>query len=191
MLEFVHTYSKETAAILAVILAFILNRYWKPKVRLVQGEIHSYTFLVDEPLVGEDKQVILPKQTVAYTTHQIINLGSDVAKNVEVTFNWKPAHINIWPSRHFDDKESPNNRYTLCLGILGPKDFVGIELLAVNGQTPEIIIAKSDEVSARKIEFSRHPTPPRWMIVSFVILMLFGLATAAYHLVGLAELALS
>jgi hypothetical protein len=130
MTEFLSTYSKEIVALLAPFIAWSLSNRFQNRARLIQSTRHAFTFLIQQPLIGPDGKQISPAQTVNTASVSVVNAGRQVATKVEVVFNWKPQHLNIWPLRHYTENMAPDGRFSLNFDSLAPKEIIGFELLA-------------------------------------------------------------
>ena len=127
--------------------------------------------------------MLSPTQTVNTASISIFNAGQSPATKVEVVFNWKPQHINIWPSRHFDEKLSPDARYHLFFDSLPSKDVVGFEVLNINADMPGIVTVRSEQCAAKLMELQPQPVAPKWKVAVIVGLLAIGLATAVYFFI--------
>ena len=123
-MEFLRTYAKEIVALLVPLITWFFNNMLKPRARLITSTLHGFTFLVQEPLIGNDGNQVSPTQTVNVGSVLIRNIGKDTSTKVEVVFNWKPL-INIWPSRHYEEKTEADNRYIMIFDSLSPNEHIG------------------------------------------------------------------
>jgi hypothetical protein len=95
--------------------------------------------------------------------------------------------LNIWPPRHFTEHDEPDRRYVLIFESLAPQEVVGCELLTVNSNLPEIIVARSDQCTAQKIEMYPQPVVKNWHRRVGTILVLAGLALIVYLVILLLQ----
>jgi hypothetical protein len=177
---FLSSYSKEIVAFVAPFIAWILTNRFQNRARLIQSTRHAFTFLIQQPLIGADGKQISPTQTVNTASVSVFNAGRQVANKLEVVFNWKPQHLNIWPSRHYTENTAPDGRFSLNFDNLAPKETIGFELLAVNGQVPAMVTVRSDQSLASNLPLVPQPIQPRWKIVFAAWLMLTGFAANVY-----------
>ncbi len=187
MLVFLQTYSKETAAITAVVLAFLLNRVFRLRPRIIYGVRHSFDHLVDQPRLNDSGQQIQAKQIVPTASVIMNNIGLQTAKNVELTFNFRPQFWNVWPARHFIETQSPQDRFTLSFESLAPKETVGIEIFAINAELPIITAVRCDECSGKFVQMQTQKKPATWLVVAVLFFGALGIATAAYIAAGWVE----
>lgn len=188
MIEIAQTYSKELAAIAAVLLAFGLNRIFRPRAKLIYSIRHAFTFLVERPLLDGDGKQLAPRQVVNTASIFISNVGIEPAKGLEVTFNWEPQFFNTWPARHYQSKPSANGRYTVSFESLAPQEVVGLELLAINAELPAIANIRSEQSVGIQVAMVPQPIHPRWKIMLVTSLMGLGLGAIGYLFAYLFEL---
>ena len=108
------------------------------------------------------------------------NTALTAAKNVEVTFNWKPAFLNVWPARHYSTKDSAHNRHTLALDSLAPGESFGIELLAIAADLPVITALRCDESEGKLVAMQPQQAVGKWTVGLVYSLMSVGFGTTAY-----------
>lgn len=182
MSAFLSTYSKEIVALVAPFIAWILNNRFQSRSRLIQSTRHAFTFLIQQSLIGADGKQISPTQTVNTASVSVFNAGRQLANKLEVVFNWKPQHLNMWPSRHYTENTAPDGRYSLHFENLAPKETIGFELLAVNSQLPAMVTVRSDQSVASNLPLIPQPIQPRWKLALAAWLILTGFAANVYVL---------
>lgn len=180
MIDFAETYSKELVALAAVLIAFLLNSYFKPRAKLVYGFRNAFTFLVDEPIVDPTGKEIAKSQFVNTASLSVSNIGKETAKNIEVAFNWRPQFINIWPARHFETRDSAHGRHSLFLESLAPGEVFGVELLSINRELPALTSVRSDECTGTQVVMTPQQVQPPWKIGLAAYCILAGIAATAY-----------
>lgn len=188
MLQLFQSYSREIVGIFTVVLAFGLNRVFRPQAKLVYSVRHAFTFLVDEPLKDADGNQITPTQTINTASISISNLGIQPAKKVEITFNWKPMFLNVWPARHYDTKDAPSSRYSIILENMAPNEVFGMEILSINASLPGITSVRSEDCVATLVPMIPQPIQPRWRIILASALVVVGLAGTGYLIAALIQL---
>lgn len=182
MLAVLQTYSKELTAIAAVLLTFGLNRFLRLRPRLRYGVRHSFNHLAEHTVADENGNNVARLGVVRTASINLINAGLNPAKNVEVTFNWKPQFLNVWPARHFDSKESAYSRYTLTLESLAPSEIFGIEILAIEAELPVITSVRCDESEGKLVSMQPQQVAQNWKVITALTLMTLGLAAIGYML---------
>lgn len=185
-MSFIQIYAKEIVSMIVPFLAWILNRFFKAKAKLILGNPHSFTFLVCEPFLDPEGNVINPTQTVRTVSYLLKNSGSETAKNVELVFNWKPRCINIWPSRHIKEYIESDGRYVVMFESLAPEEFVGFELLIINADAPNLITARCEQCVAVLVDMYPQPVLKSWQIR--ISILLFWLGASAMILIVLLTL---
>jgi hypothetical protein len=178
--NFIEMYAKELVALLVPIITWGLNRTFRARAKLLLGNPHRFTFLVQEPLLDANGKVISPNQSVQTASYMLRNAGAETAKNLELVFNWKPQCINIWPSRHTTEYLESDGRFVLVFENLAPGEVLGFELMAVNGDVPALITARSEQCVAVTINMLPQPVAEPWRVKVVVGLALAGLGLVAY-----------
>lgn len=176
----VETYGKEIVAIATPLITWVLNTFFKSKAKLLLASPHTFTFLVQQPLVGTDGKQISPTQTVKTRSLMLRNAGREPATNLEWVFNWKPLCINVWPSRHFDEHVETDGRYVMIFPSLAPGEYLGCELFSINADLPNLIIVRSDQCVAQTIAMYPQPVRPAWQRKLATLFWLAGLGVAVY-----------
>lgn len=179
-MELIHQYAKELFALLVPLLTWILNSRFRARAKLQLAAPHRFTFLVNEPLKDEQGNVIKPSQTVHTVSHVLTNAGRETATKVELVFNWKPLCINIWPSRHYEEKTEEDGRYVMIFDSFAPNEQIGFELLSVNSELPWLVNARSDQCTAVTVDMYPQPVVAAWKRRLAVALLLLGFASAIY-----------
>lgn len=179
-------YGKEIIALSVPVITWLLNTVFKARAKLMLSNTHRFKFLVQQPLLDSQGDVISPTQSIDTCSFVLINVGKDTATNVELVFNWKPL-LNIWPSRHVTEHIEPDGRYVLIFESLAPNEFIGCEMVEINGDLPMIITARSDQCVAQTIEMSPQPVISNWKRRTAVFLLLAGMALIVYLLILLIQ----
>jgi hypothetical protein len=189
--SFFSGYAKEIISICVPFALWFLNRQFQPSAKLYHSIRHTFRFLVPEPLRNKDGEVLRPNQTVHVASVSVTNTGRKTAKPVEITFNWKPMHINVWPHRHFETKDAPDGRHTVVLESLAPKEIFGMELLSINADLPAICNVRSEQIESVERAMILQIVQPQRVLVFVAWLMLLGAIGTVYLLLLLIEAAVS
>lgn len=184
---FLQTYGKEIVALVVPLIAWMLNTFFKARARLLIARPHAFTFLVQEPLLDPSGTVISPTQTINTSSFVISNAGREIATKVELVFNWKPKCVNLWPTRHYEERIEPDNRFTMIFDSLAPREDVGFEMFSINSDLPALIIARCDQCVAQTIKMAPQPIVPAWKRRAFVFLTFAGLSTLIYAAIVLLQ----
>jgi len=184
MMTFFELHIKELISVLTPLAIWSLNYFLKEKAKLVHAKAHQFSFLIQEPLRDPNGILVNPSQTVNTISHLVSNCGKITTKKVEVTFNWKPMYLNIWPIRRFEEFVDKDNRYIMTFDTLTPKETITIELLAINNPLPELLSVKSEDCLGSAIKLQPQQVVAPWLIKIFVILITIGIATISYWFVS-------
>lgn len=180
MLNLIQTYAKEIVSLLVPFITWLLNSFLKGKARLQVAQPHTFTFIVQQPLIGSNGNQISPTQTVHTNSLIVRNAGREHATKVELVFNWKPMCINVWPPRHFQEHLEPDQRYVLIFESLSPGEVLGCEVLSINGEVPSLVTVRSDQSVAQFINMHPQPVVSNAVRTATTVFLSLGLATAVY-----------
>lgn len=100
---FLQTYGKEIVALVVPLITWGLNTFLRSRARLNVATPHSFTFLIQQPLMDNSGNQVSPTQTIHTNSFVVYNDGRDTATKIEIVLNWKPMCVNIWPSRHYEE----------------------------------------------------------------------------------------
>ena len=189
MIAFLQTYSKEIAALAAVVVTFLLNQGLRPRAKIVYGTRNAFTFLVDQPLYSPDGQKLLDKQGVHTASYAVKNVGREPAESVEITFNWRPPFLNVWPPRHYEDKPSPLNRHSVVFPSLAPGETAQVEVMAINAQLPVITALRCDQCVGKEVQLQPQQVYPAWVQRIIWVVLTLGIGSTGYLLVWLIQFA--
>lgn len=187
MLDLLQAYSKETFALVSVILGFTLNRIFRSRPRLFYSVRHASNYIVDQPLLDPEGNVLLQQQMVSTASIVSENSGLEPAKNVEYTFNWKPPIYTVFPGRAFQAEDTAMGRWSIKLESLAPGEVFGIEIMSINQELPLISAMRSDEAAAKLITMVPQRQFPLWFNRLVAAVFILGVATALYLLALLIE----
>ncbi len=82
-MTFLETYGKEIVALFVPLVTWALNTFFKAKARLLLASPHTFTFLVQQPLLDPQGKQISPSQTGHTRSLMLWNAGKDTATKVE------------------------------------------------------------------------------------------------------------
>ncbi|MBZ5588199.1 MAG: hypothetical protein LAO05_06525 [Acidobacteriia bacterium] len=156
-MTFLETYGKELVALLVPLVAWALNTFFRARARLSLANPHTFTFLVQTPLVDPQGKQIAASQTVHTRSLIMWNAGKETATRVEWLFNWKPHCLNVWPPRHYQEHIGPDSRYTIVFDSLAPNEYLGCELMSLNAELPSLLVVRSDQCVAQNINMFPQP----------------------------------
>lgn len=179
-MTFFETYGKEIVALLVPLLTWVLNTFFRAKAKLFLANPHTFTFLVQTPLLDPQGNQIAPRQTVHTRSLMVWNAGKETATKIEWVFNWKPLCLNVWPSRHFQEHSEPDNRYVIIFDSLAPNEYVGCELMSINADLPILVTVRSDQCVAQNVNMYPQPAVSNSQRRILTVLQLAGLALIVY-----------
>ena len=179
-MTFIETYGKEIVALLVPVLTWALNGFFKARAKLQVALPHQFTFLVQQPLIDPSGNQVSPTQTVKTNSFIIRNAGREPATKVELVFNWRPMCLNIWPVRHYEEYVEPDRRHVLIFDSLAPGEVLGVEVLSVNEDLPNLVTVRSAECVAQNINMYPQPVVGSSVRIAAATLMALGLAAAVY-----------
>ena len=168
MSSFVQTYIKEIISVGGLFVAWFLNTRMQPKARLHCGTRHDGNILLNEPTFDQAGNLLYTTKLVEMRSTSFVNSGRNPATNVEITYNWKPQHCNVWPARNYTTAVTDSGRFTFKLGTLAPKEHVVVDILGVligsGGTTlPMMNSAKCDQCVARSVELAPQIVFKPWL----------------------------
>lgn len=179
-MTFLEIYGKEVVALFVPLLTWVLNTFFRAKARLFLANPHTFTFLVQTPLLDPQGNQIAPRQTVHTRSLMVWNAGKETATKVEWVFNWKPLCLNVWPSRHFQEHTEQDNRYVIIFESLAPNEYVGCELMSINADLPVLLTVRSDQCVAQTINMYPQPVASNVRRRIRAVLQFAGLALLVY-----------
>ena len=180
-------YGKEIVSLVVPCLAWILNVGIKPRAKLIWTSPHSFNFLVQEPLRDAQGTVLRPSQTVHTVSIKVINTGRQAAHKVELVFNWKPPHLNLWPVRSYEERSDGDKRHMLIFENLSPKEELGFEIMSINHDLPALLQVRCEECVAKNVPLMWFASVPNWRIKIARVLILLGFSAAVYWIVTLLQ----
>ena len=186
-MNFFQTYAKELVSLVIPLITWALNFYSKAKANIVFANPHIFTFLITEDVTDENVQKIKRTQTVNTISHLIFNDGKETARNLDITFNWKPMYLNMWPIRIYKEQEDKDGRYTITFDTLAPKESINIELLSINRDLPLLINVRSEQCSGKPIQLVSQPVVGMWTRRFLLTMVFLGMGTSIYLVVILIQ----
>ena len=181
---------KIVVAFFSPILTFVLNRFFTPSAKLFHSVRHLFTYLINEPRLNPDGSVASATQTARIASISVSNVGRAAAKGVEIVFNWKPAYINFWPLRAYEETIHPDGRYSIHLESLSPKEVFGIELLSINNELPDLVNVRSEQIISKEKILIPQIVSPMWLMSVLWTLLTLGLMAAVYIVLSIIEFAI-
>jgi hypothetical protein len=174
------TYGKEIVALLVPLIKWVLDTFLRARAKLSFANPHSFTFLVQAPLLDAEGKQVAPSQTLHTSSYMLWNAGRETATRIEWVFNWKPLCLNVWPSRHYQEHVEPDNRYVVVFDSLAPNELLGCELMSINSGLPALLTLRSDQCVAQNVGMYPQPVVSNFQRRARAVLQLAGLALIVY-----------
>lgn len=188
-MNLIQAYSKELISIFVPIVLALIGHVFKARSKIIWSVTNAQVMSVQEnrqaPGNGEVQQV---PGTVRTASIFFRNTGRDAATNVEIVFNWKPAHFNVWPQRDYNTITNPDGRFIIKLDDLAPKENFGVELLAVNEVLPDVVSVRSTQGVGKLVKTMPDLVHPKWQLVLVLYLMFAGAIATVYALISTVQL---
>ncbi|MFZ5523890.1 MAG: hypothetical protein ACOY9D_07405 [Pseudomonadota bacterium] len=139
--------------------------------------------------MDEKGNQIAPSQTIKTGSILIKNIGKTTLDNIEVVFNWKPI-LNIWPVRHFEEKQEADGRYVMIFDNLSINESIQIEIIERDTarDLPLLLTVRSKQCTATNIQMAPQQVAEAWKINLAKILLLIGIGASVYLLIILIQL---
>ena len=179
-MELLQQYGKEIFAIAVPIITWALNSFFKSKAKLKAGNPHSFTYIIKEPLLNENREVIGDTQVANTNTLIVKNVGRETATKVEIGLNWQPQFFNVWPVRNYQTHTQEDGRFYIIFDSLSPNETVGVALLSVNRDLPAVTNIRSDQSTAQFVNMEPMEVFKKSYIQILRVFILLGFATAIY-----------
>lgn len=186
-MSFIQQYGKEIVALIVPFITWLLNVPLRARPKIIWGSPHGFDFLVQEPMKDAAGKVVQEVQIARTRSFRIINTGRAAASKVELVFNWKPKCINIWPVRKSNEDRLDDKRFVLSFDGLAPREEIGIEVLEVNAELPNLVTVRCSDCIPTEIPIRWVRAVPQWRINAFVLATLVGMGTAVYWILALIQ----
>jgi hypothetical protein len=180
MIDLAYTYSKELVAFGLALLASLIQWSLRAKPRL-WWSVHSPRAFLHSYKIPRENQPPLDKNDIYNSSSfSLNNSGRATAQDVEIVFNWRPQLLNLWPQRLYTEHENPEGRFIIKIGTLGPKEFIGIDMLSCNRDLPAIVQVRAAVGSTKNIAMYPQRIFPKWMNMLLMYFTFLGFATSIY-----------
>lgn len=188
---FLTTYPAVLAALITFVLTVsvqLVRGVFAPRPRLIWGVTNNNLFVVPFVPLATEEVPNPPQQISSYYARNIWlqNVGSAVAEDVEVVWNWKPQHLERYPHFPATEHTQGDNRYVMTFARLNPREGVNFGMLSLNAQHPDVTLLRCKGFSARQVPFSNQRRYANWVLLLVAGDMLLGLFAVIYLLVLLA-----
>lgn len=160
-------------------ILFFINKLITAKVKLRYGTVNDIVLLPNKP---DGSPGVLKIRQI-----RIMNTGSKAADDIEIIFNWKPAHIEQYPHLSNGEEIKADGRYVVKVNRLNAKETFNINMATDVGDIPSIIYLRAKDSSSKIIEFNNviwYSLPVRLFISFLLILGFFALCYGAVVTLG-------
>jgi len=190
-MDFFLNHLKEFISLLVPFISWFLSLALKGRAKLIWASPHSFTFLVPEPIKDEGGNIVKSTQMVFTASFKVINVGRETANKIELVFNWKPQFMNLWPVRHYETKTNEQDgRYSVIFDNLSPREEIGLEVLSINNDLPELLVVRSAECQATRVLIRWAELFPQWKNNLILFLLFTGIGGTVYMFFSLMQLVL-
>lgn len=180
-------YGKELISIIIPFITFTLSNFFNGKAKVSIGELHQFSFLIDEPLKDDGGNVIKEKQLLHTKSYMVINEGREPAKKLELIFNYKNMHLNLWPVRPYTESFDPNGRYVITFEYVAPKESFRCEILSINSELPEMLTSRCEQGVARSILLYPQKIINKYYLKFIQCCVFLGMASFIYIFIMLLQ----
>jgi hypothetical protein len=168
--------SKEIVAVLITaalsVIGYIVLLLIAAKPKIKYG-IFSNDHLI--PRDNEGKMFSVFTQNIFFT-----NTGRATADELEVIFNFRPFHLEIYPTIPYELKDNPDGRLVFSVSKLNPKERLNIRLLNSHNPLPEVINVRWRGGQGKLINIGPQQLFPKWFNLTIFGLLVLGVITAIY-----------
>jgi hypothetical protein len=151
------------SAALTTVLSLI-GRLLLPRSRIVWGVSHGFVF----NLQGAAGPAQIHTRTVF-----VQNVGRAPAQSIEVHFNYKPEHFQVWPTFNYETATNPENRFTVTINNLSKREYFSIELVSGH-MLPDVLRVRSPAGDAKNVPMAPVQIFAQWIRRVALLLALLG-----------------
>jgi len=181
-------YGKEIVSIVVPFLTFILNNFFKSTNKVGVGELHQFTFIIEESIKDEDGNLNNFKKLINTKSYIIVNEGREAAKKLELIFNFKSdMHLNIWPAKSYVESYDQNDRYILTFDYIAPKENFRCEILSINNELPDLLVSRSEQGVVKPMSLYPQKVLNKYFVKFLQCCVFLGFASFIYMLILLLQ----
>jgi hypothetical protein len=125
----------------------------------------------------------MPDVLVYTSAILFINTGRIPAKNVEITLNYKPDSLAVWPDRQYLQQDNPDKRPVVRFESLAPREQLTINLLSVGVAVPDLLTVRAENALPKQIPLGPARMFSKPVQVALIVLLMLGILTAFYALI--------
>ncbi|MBE1203270.1 hypothetical protein [Aminobacter carboxidus] len=166
---------------LTMLAAFI---FWlvQGKAKVRWGVQHGFAHKVKNQSAGAAPA---PATLVHSAAILFTNSGRVPAKKVEVTINFEPDSLAIWPQRQYSREKNPDGRLVLGFESLAPQEQLTVNLLTIGANGPDVLSVRAENSNPKEIAIGPARIFSKPMNAVFAVWLLLGLLAAIYITINL------
>jgi hypothetical protein len=157
------------AKLLAALLTALVSaayRYLRPAERVIWGTSHGFSFVIPQSAGGAG--------TLHTRSFSIKNEGREPASDIEIHFNFRPEHLQIWPTFNYQTEMNPEGHFCVRIANLGRQEWMSIEVVAGNRDLPQLLRVRTRQGEAKLVQIAPMRVLPRWQLFILWGLVLAG-----------------
>lgn len=166
---------KLQAAIYSLVTSLIITglaRLFSAKARIRWGRVHQNHFMI------KNKEGNL--SSVVTANYSITNAGRATATNIEISFNWKPEHYEVFPHIDFTNLIREDGRMILKIPRINKGQLINIAVINAGNEHPDLTYISFDGGEAKELPFTPQRVYPLKVTLASVAFMIIGLITVLY-----------
>lgn len=166
------------AVAIFLLTAWLKNRL-EPKGRLVWSVSHQHYYRI--PRLDADGSFSVRTQQIWFQ-----NLGRKPIDDIEIVFNWKPQHLEVWDPRQYNILSTPDGRHVLSLPNLSAKEFFTVSIIDTFGEIPEVISVRWKGGIGKSIQMAPTQVLPKFVLLILWLLIMIGFSAVVFTMLRLA-----
>ena len=142
----------QVVSFLLSVVLLIVTYLFRFRVRIVWTISHGFLHhlkgqdIASRQIPPKNKNVAAQSDMFVWVrTLMVMNRGRVAAENVEITLNWKPLGLSVFPQRAYSEGLNPDDRYVLMLPSLASHETVSVHMLDVK-ELPNVTSVRSKTV---------------------------------------------
>lgn len=162
-----HEMQNRVIPVLLTAVIGMIGRYLSAKPRVVWGVSHQFAFNVG-PRTEEATGII-------YTRSLIVqNMGRAAARDINVIFNFKPNHYQLWPHQNYTTSDNPEKNHIILVPSLGKGNHFRIEMVSVF-DLPIAMTVRDSGGDRKQVDLRQVQQFPSWVYRMILALMVLGI----------------
>ena len=167
---------KVLSFVLTTLIGLLLDRIFRSKARVVWGTTHGFSFNIPQNNTSSNL-------TIHTGTVLIQNMGRLPAQDIEIHFNYKPEHLQIWPTFYYEEKPLPGGHHCVYVKNLGKKEWLTIELISAEpNKLPMVLRVRTPDGECSNVKTRLMQVFPRWVYFLYSLFALIGVFYVVYRI---------